>query len=211
MQTNQNLKRLVRVRIEESAAVKLVLLVEDETIGLIAEVAVDLANAFRDGRRLFLFGNGGSAADAQHIAAELAGKYLMERRPLPAIALTVNTSCITAIANDYSYQEIFARQLEALAANGDVALGISASGDSANVLRAIEVANAKGLMTLGLTGRNGGKLKSVAHRCICVPSEQTPRIQESHILVGHVLAEIVEQELFTNAAPEPVIEFAHVT
>lgn len=210
MQTNQDLKRLVRVRIEESAAVKLVLLVEDETIHLIAEVGVDLANAFRDGRRLFLFGNGGSAADAQHIAAELQGKYLKERRGLPAISLTVNTSSLTAIANDFAYENVFARQLEALASAGDVALGISTSGDSASVLRAIETANAKGLMTLGLTGRSGGKLKSVAHRCICVPSEQMPRIQESHILVGHILTEIVEQELFV-AAPEPAIELANVT
>ncbi|MGA8223901.1 MAG: SIS domain-containing protein [Candidatus Acidiferrales bacterium] len=210
MQTNKNLKRLVRKRIEESAAVKLVLLVEDETIGLIAEVAVDLATAFRDGRRLFLFGNGGSAADAQHIAAEIAGKYLMDRRALPALALTVNPSSLTAIANDHSYEEVFARQLEAFASTGDVALGISASGDSPNVLRAIEMANAKGLMTVGLTGRNGGKLKSVSHRCICVPSEQTPRIQEIQMLVGHILSEIVEQELFTKAA-EPVIEFANVT
>jgi D-sedoheptulose 7-phosphate isomerase len=210
MQSNKSLKRLVRMRIEESAAVKLVLLVEDETIDLIAEVALDLAKAFRDGRRVFLFGNGGSAADAQHIAAELAGKYLVDRRALPAIALTVNTSWLTAIANDHSYEQIFSRQLEALASTGDVAIGISTSGDSANVLRGMETANAKGLMTLGLTGRNGGKLKSVAHRCICVPSEQTPRIQEIQILVGHILSEIVEQELFT-ATVEPVVEFANVT
>jgi D-sedoheptulose 7-phosphate isomerase len=210
MQTNKNLKRLVRKRIEESAAVKLVLLVEDETIVLIAEVAVDLATAFRDGRRLFLFGNGGSAADAQHIAAEIAGKYLMDRRALPAMALTVNASYMTAIANDYSYEEVFARQLEAFASTGDVAIGLSTSGDSPNVLRGIEAANAKGLITVGLTGRNGGKLKSVAHRCICVPSEQTPRIQEIQILVGHILSEIVEQELFTAAA-EPALQFANVT
>jgi D-sedoheptulose 7-phosphate isomerase len=210
MQTNQDLKRLIRMRIEESAAVKLVLLVEDEIIVQIAEVAVDLANALRSNRRIFLFGNGGSAADAQHIAAELAGKYLLNRRALPAIALTVNSSCLTAIANDYSYEEVFARQLDAFASPGDVAIGISTSGDSPNVLRAVETANSKGLVTLGLTGRKGGKLKEVAQRSICVPSEQTPRIQEIHILVGHILCEIIEQELFA-AAPEPVIEFANAT
>jgi D-sedoheptulose 7-phosphate isomerase len=210
MQPNPDLERLVQARIEESAAVKLVLLVDEEMIRLIMEIALDLATALRNGRRLFLFGNGGSAADAQHIAAELAGKYLMKRRALPAIALTVNTSSLTAIANDYSYEEIFARQLEALASPGDVAIGISTSGDSANVLRAIETANAKGLVTVGLTGKYGGKLKSLAQRCVCVPAEQTPRIQEVHILVGHILCEIVEQELFP-AAPEAVSEFANVT
>jgi len=210
MQTNQDLKRLIRMRIEESAAVKLVLLVEDEIIVQIAEIAVDLAKALRANHRLFLFGNGGSAADAQHLAAELAGKYLLSRRALPAIALTVNSSCLTAIANDYSYEEVFARQLEAFASPGDVAIGISTSGDSPSVLRAIEAANSKGLVTLGLTGRKGGKLKEVAQRCISVPSDQTPRIQEIHILVGHILCEIIEQELFA-AASEPVVEFANVT
>jgi len=210
MQPNQDLEHLVQSRIEESAAVKLILLVEEGATRLIAEVAVDLVAALRDGRRLFLFGNGGSAADAQHIAAELAGKYLIERRALPAIALTANTSCLTAIANDYSYDEVFARQLEALASPGDVAIGISTSGDSPNVLRGIETANANGLVTVGLTGKSGGKLKSLAQRCICVPSEQTPRIQEIHILLGHILCEIVEQELFAPV-PEPSEEFASIT
>jgi len=210
MQPNQDLERLVQARIEESAAVKLVLLVEEGATRLIAEIAVDLATALRDGRRIFLFGNGGSAAAAQHIATELAGKYLIHRRALPAIALTANTSWLTAIANDSSYEEVFARQLEALASHGDVAIGISTSGDSPNVLRAIETANAKGLVTLGLTGKNGGKLKSLAQHCICVPSEQTPRIQEIHILLGHILCEIIEQELFAPV-PEPSGEFANVT
>jgi D-sedoheptulose 7-phosphate isomerase len=210
MQPNQDLERLVQARIEESAAVKLVLLVEEGATARIAEIAMDLVAAFRGGRRLFLFGNGGSAADAQHIAAEFAGKYLMNRRALPAIALTTNTSCLTAMANDYSYENVFARQLEALASPGDVAIGISTSGDSPNVLQAIETANAKGLVTVGPTGKDGGKLKSLARRCICVPSEQTPRIQEIHILLGHIFCEIVEQELFAPA-PEPSQEFASVT
>jgi len=210
MQPNQDHERLVQARIEESAAVKLVLLVEEGMIRLIAEIAVEVADAIRNGRRLFLFGNGGSAADAQHIAAELAGKFQTDRRPLPAMALTVNTSCLTAIANDYSFEEVFARQLEAFASPGDFAIAISTSGESANVLRAVETANAKGLVTVGLTGKNGGKLKAAARRCICVPTEQTPRIQEVHILLGHIVCEIVEKELFT-VAPEPVAEFANVT
>ena len=163
---------------------------------MIVDVALFLARSLVRGRKLFLFGNGGSAADAQHIAAELVGKFQLERHALPAIALTVNTSCLTAIANDYSFDEVFARQIEALAAQGDIAAGISTSGNSPNVLHAIERANAQGVTTIGLTGAKGGKLKLLADRCICVPSEDTPRIQEMHILIGHILCEIVERELF---------------
>ena len=210
MPANQNYERLVQARIEESAAVKLVFLVEGEAVPSISQAALEIARAFRNGRRLFLFGNGGSAADAQHIAAEFVGRYLKERRALPAVALSVNTSCLTAIANDYSYHEVFARQLEALAGPGDVAIGISTSGNSPNVLRGIAAANAKGMITLGLTGKDGGKLKFTAQRCICAPSDETPRIQEVHILVGHILCEIVEQELFREAAREAG-EFAQVT
>jgi D-sedoheptulose 7-phosphate isomerase len=200
----------VQARVEESAAIKLVFLVEGEAISQISQAALELIRAFRNGRKVFLFGNGGSAADAQHIAAEFVGRYMKERRALPAIALTVNTSCLTAIANDYSYTEVFARQLDALGAAGDVAIGISTSGNSPNILRGIEVANARGMITLGLTGRDGGKLKYTAQRCICTPSDVTPRIQEVHILIGHILCEIVEQDLFSEAASEKE-DFAHVT
>lgn len=206
---NRNYERLVQARIEESAAVKLVFLVEGEAIGLISQAALELIRAFRNGRKVFLFGNGGSAADAQHIAAEFVGRYMKERRALPAIALTVNTSSLTAIANDYSYEEVFARQLNALGAAGDVAIGISTSGNSPNILRGIEAANAKGMITWGLTGRNGGKLKYAAQRCICAPSDETPRIQEVHILIGHILCEIVEEDLFSMSASEKE-DFAHV-
>ena len=196
MQPKHNLERLVRAGIEASAAFKIALLKDARAIRLIAEVAGDLADAARRRRRIFLFGNGGSAADAQHLAAEFVGRFKLERPGLPAIALTVNTSCLTAIANDSSYDLVFARQLEALAAAGDVAIGISTSGNSANVVRAIECANEGGLATIGLTGRNGGKLRLVAQQCICAPSSDTARIQEMHILVGHILCEIVELELF---------------
>jgi D-sedoheptulose 7-phosphate isomerase len=207
---NRNYERLVQARIEESAAVKLVFLVEGEAISQISQAALELIRAFRNGRKVLLFGNGGSAADAQHIAAEFVGRYAMERRALPAIALTVNTSSLTAIANDYSYEQVFARQLDALGAAGDVAIGISTSGNSPNILRGIEAANVKGMITLGLTGKDGGKLKYTAQRCICAPSDVTPRIQEVHILIGHILCEIVEQELFSEMVSAKE-DFAHVT
>jgi len=196
---NTDLAAFIESRIAESVAVKQALLRDRAAIRLISEIAADLAEAFRAGHRLFLFGNGGSAADAQHIAAELVSRFRFDRPALPAIALTVNASCLTAIANDVSYESVFARQIEALAQPGDIALGISTSGNSANVLRAMEVANVKGLRTIGLSGKSGGKLKRCAERCLCVPSDDTPRVQEAHILIGHILCEIVERELFGPA------------
>jgi D-sedoheptulose 7-phosphate isomerase len=141
-----------------------------------------------------LFGNGGSAADAQHLAAELVGRYQHERRALPALALTANTSTLTAIGNDYSYERVFARQLEALGSPGDVAVGISTSGKSPNVLSAMRTAKEIPVTTVGMTGMQGGDLAGLADYCICVPSEQTPRIQEGHILIGHILCEVIEQK-----------------
>ena len=187
---------LVRRRIEESIAVKQALLRDPQFIRAVVEVAGDSIAALRGGHRVFLFGNGGSAADAQHIAAELVGRYKLERSGLPVYALTVNTSSLTAIGNDYSFDAVFARQLEALGSSGDVAIGISTSGNSRNVLLAIEAAKNKGLVSVGLTGRGGGQLRKLADRCICVPSEETPRVQEAHILIGHLLSEMVELELF---------------
>jgi D-sedoheptulose 7-phosphate isomerase len=189
----------IESRIAESVAVKQAILCDRAATALISEIAANLADAFRAGRKLLLFGNGGSAADAQHMAAELVSRFRFDRPALPAIALTVNTSCLTAIANDVCYESIFARQIEALAYPGDIALGISTSGNSPNVLRAIERANAKGARTIGLSGKSGGELKRCAQRCLCVPSEDTTRIQEAHILIGHILCEIVERELFGPA------------
>ena len=155
-----------------------------------------MSGALAGGNKVLLFGNGGSAADAQHIAAELVGRYKRERRALPAIALTVNTSSLTAIGNDCGFEHVFARQLEAMGAAGDVAVGISTSGNSPNVLRGIEVAKAGSLLTVALTGRTGGSLGKIVDYCIQVPSDDTARIQEAHILVGHILCEYVEQTLF---------------
>lgn len=186
----------VRQRIQESLAVKETILRDAALVQLIAEVAHRIGGALREGHKVLLFGNGGSAADAQHIAAELVGRYHRERPGLPALALTVNTSSLTAIGNDYSFERVFARQVDAFGMSGDVAIAISTSGESTNVLLGAEHARAKGLMTVGLTGRTGGRLRQIVDYCICIPSKNTPRIQEAHILLGHIICELVEQALF---------------
>jgi D-sedoheptulose 7-phosphate isomerase len=154
-----------------------------------------LIAAYRSGHKAIFFGNGGSAADAQHLAAEFVGRYLLERPPLPALALHANTSSVTAIANDYGYDQVFARQLQALAAPGDVAVGISTSGNSRSVLEALAVARKMGVATIGLTGASGGRMREMVDVLIAAPSSETPRIQECHILVGHALCDAVEQAL----------------
>ena len=197
MKQAQCVEDLVLSSIQNSLSVKNALLLDKEFHALLATVGLRMAEALRKGNKILYFGNGGSAADAQHIAAELTGRYLKDRPGLPGIALTVNGSSITAIANDYSYDMIFARQLQALSSVGDVSVGISTSGESASVLKALEVASERGLLTIGMTGRDGGRLKRIVDYCICIPSDDTPRIQESHILVGHILCEIIETTLFS--------------
>ncbi len=194
--TTLTLDQVVLENIAGSIAVKQALMEDAALLGLCVRSAELLARSLRAGRRAFLMGNGGSAADAQHIAAELVGRYKMERRGLPVMALTVNTSCLTAIGNDYSYEMVFARQIEALAGRGDVAIGISTSGNSRNVLLALTAARKLGAHTIGLTGQTGGQMRAVCDFCLCMPSEDTPRIQESHILIGHILSDIVEREIF---------------
>ena len=185
----------VKRSIGASIAVKQELLADAVAIQQIATVADAAVRSIEAGGKLILFGNGGSAGDAQHIAAEFVGRFAMERRALPALALSVNTSCLTAIGNDYGYDQIFARQMEALGRPGDMAIGISTSGKSLNVLRGLEQARALGLYTAALTGGSGGTLKSCVDHCICVPSASTARIQECHILIGHIIAELVEATL----------------
>jgi D-sedoheptulose 7-phosphate isomerase len=155
-----------------------------------------LVNAFKTGNKVLLFGNGGSAADAQHIAAEFVNRFLIERPPLPAIALTTDTSILTSISNDYGYAESFAKQLKALGKEGDVAIGISTSGSAANVIKALKVAKELGLKTVGLTGMDGGELAKTVDLAIVVDSQVTARIQEVHITVGHVFCEMVDRLLF---------------
>jgi D-sedoheptulose 7-phosphate isomerase len=166
------------------------------------ERAVELiAGALREGRKLLLFGNGGSAADAQHIAAELVGRFKRERKGLPAIALTTDTSALTAISNDYGFDDVFARQVRALGAGGDVALAISTSGRSPNVLRAVEAARDAGIKVVALTGGDGGALAAKADVTLRVSaSTLSARIQETHILIGHVICELVDQRLFGDAS-----------
>jgi D-sedoheptulose 7-phosphate isomerase len=193
--TRESALRLIEETINTSISVKQQVLEQSE---LIAEVAGKVTAAFRQGHRLLLFGNGGSAGDAQHIAAELVGRFYLERRALPAEALTVNTSALTALANDYAYELIFARQVEALGNPGDVAIGISTSGNSPNVVEGLRMAKKIGMLTIGLTGAGGGKMKTECDYCLCVPSKDTPRIQESHILLGHIICDLIEKNLFAT-------------
>jgi D-sedoheptulose 7-phosphate isomerase len=171
------------------------LLDNETTVRRIAAVAEVLVNALRQGQKVLLFGNGGSAADAQHIAAEFVGRFAIERAALPASALSVDTSCLTAIGNDYGFERVFARQIEAFGKAGDVAIGISTSGNSPNVLLGLSKAKEMGMTTVALSGASGGKMKDSADYCICAPSDETPRIQECHILIGHVISELVEKAI----------------
>ena len=184
--------RLACDRLRESIELKQSMLSNDELLGVLDEAAQACIKCLASGGKLLLFGNGGSAADAQHIAAELVGRYLLSRGALAAVALTTNMSSITAIANDYSYDEVFSRQLEALGNEGDVAIGLSTSGESPNVIAALSTARKKGLTTIGITGGNGGHLRYLVDYCLCVPSSSTPRIQEAHMWLGHTLCEIIE-------------------
>jgi D-sedoheptulose 7-phosphate isomerase len=158
-----------------------------------------ISHAFEAGNKLFFFGNGGSAADAQHLAAEFVNRYIMDRPPLPAIALTTDTSILTSVSNDMAFNQIFAKQLRALGKEGDVAIGISTSGNSSNVIKAFEVAKEMGMKTVALTGNDGGMLAKIADISLTVPSTSTPRIQETHILIGHILCEMAEHYLFLKS------------
>lgn len=187
-----NLGTTIKSQLEHSIDLKKYLQSE---VKLLIDIANELTKAFRNGNKVLLFGNGGSAADAQHIAAELTGKFYLNRRPLPALALTVNTSSITAIANDYGYDQVFIRQLQAVLIKGDVVIGISTSGNSPNVLLAMENAKQHGAVTIAFTS-NGGKIKEICDYSLCIPSIETARIQEAHITAGHIICYLVEESLF---------------
>ena len=190
------IQTLVSERIEQNIVVSRSLLQDARYLATVAEAGMALVHCLQSGHKVLFFGNGGSAADAQHLAAELTGRFLKDRPPLPGMALTTNTSALSAIGNDYSFDQVFARQLQGLGSEGDVAFGISTSGNARNVLCAMEMARQKKLLRVALTGSTGGKLANAVDHCIRVPSETTPRIQEAHILTGHILCEIVERELF---------------
>jgi D-sedoheptulose 7-phosphate isomerase len=169
---------------------------EEKNLDKIIEVAKAIANAFNDGKKLILFGNGGSSTDASHIAAEFTNRFKKDRPGLPAIALNTDMAVITSIANDYDFSEVFAKQLKALANEGDVVIAISTSGNSPNILKAMDVAKKKKLTTIAFTGLKGEKLASKATYTFIVPSDNTPRIQETHITLGHIICQMVEEILF---------------
>jgi D-sedoheptulose 7-phosphate isomerase len=195
MEKNMKLEEnIISDYIERSIQTKIEL--SKTQVGLIAKIAKVIINAYRCGNKVIWFGNGGSAADAQHLACELVSKFYIDRKALASIALTTNTSELTAIANDYSFDRIFARQVEALANSGDVVIGITTSGNSQNVIEGINEAKRRGAITVGFTGASGGKLKEYADHILMVPSEETPHIQESHIMIGHIICYLVENELF---------------
>ena len=203
MTQSGDFEQRVRRSIEASIGVKRLLLNSSEVVSGMARVTEILIEAFKKGNKPLLFGNGGSAADAQHIAAEFVGRFAFNRPALPALALSVNTSAVTAIGNDYGFDLVFSRQIEALGRPGDVAIGISTSGNSANVLDAVTVAKKLGLYTVALTGGSGGKLKTTADHCLCAPSNETPRIQECHVLIGHIISELVERTIFHEPSGVP--------
>lgn len=189
------MKEKIAKAFEESIQVKEKFIDEKNTDRII-EVAKAIANAFNDGKKILLFGNGGSATDASHIAAEFINRFKRERPGLPAVALNTDMSVITSIANDYDFSEIFSRQIKALADEGDIVVAISTSGSSANILKAMDVAKKKKLTTVAFTGSKGEKFASKATYAFVVPSDSTPRIQETHITLGHVICQMVEEILF---------------
>ncbi|GBD93716.1 phosphoheptose isomerase [bacterium BMS3Abin05] len=188
---------LIRDQLKASAEVKLK--IAETILPDILEAGQEITLRLKAGGTLFFCGNGGSAADSQHLTAELVSRLRMERAAIPAVALTTDTSILTAMANDYDYSQIFSRQVEALGRKGDVLLGISTSGNAANVIEAMKVAKRTGLYRIGLLGKNGGKLKDFVDTAVIVPSFDTQRIQEGHITIGHILCDIVEQVLFGQA------------
>jgi len=180
----------------ESADVKVRFIRQNAEV--LAQAVKMIVQAFKAGHKVLLFGNGGSAADAQHIAAEFVNRFLIERPPLPAIALTTDTSILTSISNDYGYADSFAKQVKALGREGDVAIGISTSGTAANVIKAIQAAKEMGLKTVGLAGRDGGELAKLVDIALVVDSQSVPRIQEVHMTIGHALCEMVDRMLFQH-------------
>lgn len=184
---------VIREKIRASIRMKEAMLDQAAVLGELASV---WTRSLRANGKILFFGNGGSAADAQHLACELEGRFYLDRPALPALALTVNTSSLTAIGNDYGYEVVFARQVEAIGRRGDVAVGISTSGNSANVVAALRKARELGLVTMGFTGRGGGKMRDHLDHWFPVDSDDTPRIQEGHTLAGHIICELVEREMF---------------
>lgn len=191
------MKERIHSILQESIRVKQSILDDPTWQVKLADAAEAWIDALKGGGKVLFCGNGGSAADAQHLAAELSGRFYVDRDPLPAEALHVNTSYLTAVANDYSYDEVYARMVKGIGRGGDVLVAISTSGNSSNILRAIEEARIRGMVVIGMTGDTGGKMAAVCDHLLNVPSSDTPRIQEVHILLGHILCELTEARLFS--------------
>jgi D-sedoheptulose 7-phosphate isomerase len=195
----QFMKEYIKNQIKKSYETKQAIYNSDELLEKIKKVSQLCVDIYKNSlNKTILAGNGGSAADAQHIAAELVGRYGFDRPSLPSLALTTDTSNLTAIGNDYGYERVFSRQLEGMGQSGDIFIGISTSGNSQNIINAFEVAKQKGITTVALVGRDGGEMARMADIAIIVPSNDTPRIQESHILIGHIICDIIEKEVFAQ-------------
>ena len=196
-----NVEQCIADQIRASISTKQAILSDKGLMRNIAAAAQMIVDAYEQGRKTLLAGHGGSAADAQHIAGEFVSKFYFDRPGIASIALTTDTSIITAIGNDYGYDKLFSRQIQAQGSAGDVFIGISTSGNSANLVEALRMCGQKGIKTIGLTGFTGGEMDSMCDLCIKVPSGETPRIQESHILIGHIICCIVEEKLFGDLKP----------
>jgi D-sedoheptulose 7-phosphate isomerase len=192
------MKEYIKDQIKKSYETKQAIYQNEALLDAIAAVARECVALYKTDKKTILAGNGGSAADAQHIAAELVGRYGFDRPSIPSLALTTDTSNLTAIGNDYGYDQVFSRQLEGMGQCGDIFIGISTSGNSTNIVKAFESAKKKGIKTVALVGRDGGLMAKMADMSIVVPSDSTPRIQESHILIGHILCDIIEKEIFAD-------------
>jgi D-sedoheptulose 7-phosphate isomerase len=200
MDMNEKPLNAIRMQLLETARNLDTMAADEALVGLVGGVASACVSALRNGRKILFAGNGGSAADAQHLAGELVSRFAYDRPGLPAFALTTDTSVLTAIGNDYGYDRLFARQVEAVGAAGDVFFGISTSGRSPNVLKALDVARSKGLVTVGMTGHSGGEMAPRCDFLLRVPSDATPRIQEGHIAMGHAICQYIEAQIFPRSS-----------
>lgn len=192
------INNFISKQVKESYEIKQKIYDNAELLNLVYEVSLKIIEAYKKGNKSLIAGNGGSAADAQHIAGEFVSKFYFDRPGLPSIALTTDTSILTAVANDYGYEKLFSRQIQALGQKGDVFIGITTSGNSKNIIEALKECKSKGITTICFTGKSGGLIKLECDYCICIPSDETPRIQEAHILIGHIVCSVVEEAIFGN-------------